>query len=116
EGARWKLPVYSDASGQLDGSIFYRINDNLQVGLEMNNLTNEETRTIMKQNSDGAGDHYASYFVNDSRYARTLCAIFGLVREVSLRRRRRCRGFPGCCLRCCLIIPASGQPQVSRMQ
>lgn len=76
EGARWKLPVYSDASGQLDGSIFYRINDNLQVGLEMNNLTNEETRTIMKQNSDGAGDHYASYFVNDTRYALTLRANF----------------------------------------
>src|SRR5690606_3279833 len=77
-GEYWKLPVYSDDSGQLDGSIFYSINDNLSIGLEMNNLTNEETRTIMKQNKDGAGDHYASHFVNDTRYALTLRANFYL--------------------------------------
>lgn len=76
QSASWRLPVYSDDSGQLDGSIFYKLNDNLQIGLEMNNLTNEETRTIMKQNPDGAGDHYASYFVNDTRYALTLRANF----------------------------------------
>ena len=72
----WKLPVYSDASGQLDGSIFYDINDNLSIGLEMNNLTNEQTRTIMQQKEGGAGRHYSSYFVNDTRYALTLRATF----------------------------------------
>src|SRR5690625_3640596 len=72
----WKLPVYSDASGQLDGSIFYEINDNFSVGLEMNNLTNEQTRTIMHQKNGGAGQNYASYFVNDTRYALTLRATF----------------------------------------
>lgn len=74
QSVAWKLPVWSDATGQLDGSIFYDINDNFTIGLEANNLTNEQTRTIMKQN--GAGDHYASYFVNDTRYALTLRASF----------------------------------------
>lgn len=70
----WKLPVYSAASGQLDGSVFYDINDNISIGLEANNITNEQTRTFMRQGA--AGDHYASYFVNDTRYALTLRATF----------------------------------------
>ncbi|WP_198411245.1 TonB-dependent receptor [Marinimicrobium alkaliphilum] len=74
DGVRWRLPVWSDDTGQLDGSVFYRINDNFLVGLEMNNITNAETRTIMRQ--QGAGDHYASHFVNDTRYALTLRATF----------------------------------------
>ena len=70
----WKLPVYSDAYGQLDGSIFYRINDNVQIGLEMNNLNNAEQRTIMDQN--GAGRRVTSWYVNDTRYAATLRVTF----------------------------------------
>lgn len=72
----WKLPVYSDDSGQLDGSVFFDINDNLSIGLEMNNITNEQTRTIMEQSTTGAGRHKSSYFVNDTRYALTLRANF----------------------------------------
>ena len=49
----WKLPVYSDAFGQLDASIFYRFSDNVQIGLEMNNLNNAEQRTLMDQNGAG---------------------------------------------------------------
>lgn len=70
----WRLPVYNDDYGQMDGSIFYDITDALSVGLEVNNILNSETRTIMKQNA--AGDHYASYFLNDTRYALTLRANF----------------------------------------
>lgn len=70
----WRLPVYNDDYGQMDGSIFYDITDVLSVGLEVNNILNSETRTIMKQNA--AGDHYASYFLNDTRYALTLRANF----------------------------------------
>ncbi|WP_198147345.1 TonB-dependent receptor [Gilvimarinus polysaccharolyticus] len=70
----WRLPVYNDDYGQLDGSIFYDLTDNVSLGLELNNILNSETRTIMKQNA--AGDHYASYFVNDTRYALTLRATF----------------------------------------
>jgi TonB-dependent receptor len=73
-GIAWKLPVYSDAYGQLDGSIFYRFNDHVQLGLEMNNLNNAEQRTIMDQN--GAGRRVTSWYVNDTRYAATLRLTF----------------------------------------
>ena len=66
----WKLPVYSDAYGQLDGSVFYRFSDNVQIGLELNNLNNAEQRTIMDQN--GAGKRVTSWYVNDRRYAATI--------------------------------------------
>lgn len=70
----WKLPVYQDARGQLDGSINYRVNDNVTLSLEANNLTNEDTRTYADQNA--AGDGSGGYFVNDTRYALTLRANF----------------------------------------
>ena len=73
-GNAWKLPVYSDSFGQLDGSIFYRFSDNVQVGLEMNNLNNAEQRTLMDQN--GAGKRTTSWYVNDRRYAATLRFTF----------------------------------------
>ncbi|MFT3754640.1 MAG: TonB-dependent receptor [Pseudoxanthomonas sp.] len=73
-GIAWKLPVYSDDFGQLDGSIFYRFSDHVQFGLEMNNLNNAEQRTIMGQN--GAGNHVTSWYVNDRRYAATLRFTF----------------------------------------
>ncbi|WP_254422813.1 TonB-dependent receptor [Rhodanobacter sp. B05] len=70
----WKLPVFADAYGQLDGSIFYSFNKHVKLGLEMNNLNNAEQRTIMYQN--GAGKHITSWYVNDTRYALTLRATF----------------------------------------
>ncbi|MET0754914.1 MAG: TonB-dependent receptor [Pseudoxanthomonas sp.] len=73
-GIAWKLPVYSDDFGQLDASIFYRFSDNVQIGLEMNNLNNAEQRTIMDQN--GAGRRVTSWYVNDRRYAATLRFTF----------------------------------------
>lgn len=73
-GITWKLPVYSDDYGQLDGSIFYRFNDHIQLGLEANNLNNAEQRTIMDQN--GAGQRVTSWYVNDTRYAATLRVSF----------------------------------------
>lgn len=74
ESIAWKLPVYSDDYGQLDGSIFYSINDNIKIGLEMNNLNNAEQRTIMQQN--GGGERVTSWYVNDTRYAATLRVNF----------------------------------------
>ncbi|MFC3550523.1 TonB-dependent receptor [Lysobacter cavernae] len=74
DNVAWKLPVYSDSYGQLDSSIFYRITDNIQVGLEMNNLNNAEQRTYMQQNA--AGERTTSWFVNDRRYAATLRLTF----------------------------------------
>jgi len=73
-GVDWKLPVYQDGRGQLDGSINYRMTDNITLSLEANNLTNEDTRTYADQNA--AGDGSGAYFVNDTRYALTLRANF----------------------------------------
>lgn len=73
-GIPWKLPVYSDDYGQLDGSIFYKITDHIQLGLEMNNLNNAEQRTIMEQNA--AGRRVTSWYVNDTRYAATIRVTF----------------------------------------
>lgn len=73
-GIAWKLPVYSDSFGQLDGSIFYKFSDNVQIGLEMNNLNSAEQRTIMDQNA--AGRRTTSWYVNDRRYAATLRFTF----------------------------------------
>jgi len=70
----WKLPVFADAYGQLDGSIFYSFNDHVKLGLEMNNLNNAEQRTIMYQNA--SGKHITSWYVNDARYALTLRVAF----------------------------------------
>lgn len=70
----WKLPVFADAYGQLDGSIFYSFNPNIKLGLEMNNLNNAEQRTIMYQNA--SGKHITSWYVNDTRYALTLRVSF----------------------------------------
>ncbi len=70
----WKLPVFADAYGQLDGSIFYSFNEHVKLGLEMNNLNNAEQRTIMYQNA--SGKHTTSWYVNDTRYALTLRATF----------------------------------------
>ncbi len=74
QAVAWKLLVYSDAFGQLDGSIFYRVSDNVQIGLEMNNLNNAEQRTNMEQN--GAGKRTTSWYVNDRRYAATIRFTF----------------------------------------
>lgn len=73
-GIAWKLPVFSDAYGQLDGSVFYAFNEYVRLGLEMNNLNNAEQRTIMYQNA--AGKHITSWYVNDRRYALTLRTSF----------------------------------------
>ena len=36
-------PVWSDDYGQLDGSVFYTVNDNLKVGVQATNLLNSQT-------------------------------------------------------------------------
>lgn len=76
EGAdsTWRLPIFNEAAGYLDGSISYAINDNITVSLEANNLSNTITKNTMRQN--GAGDHYSAYHQNDTRYALSLRGNF----------------------------------------
>ncbi len=73
-------PVYGESTGQLDASFSYRINDQLRVGLEANNLLDEVTRTTI-QNEINPGSTSGvqetvrsprSYFVNDRRLALSL--------------------------------------------
>ena len=46
-------PVYSDDTGQLDFSANYRISDQVTVGVEATNLTDEVTKTSIQYNQEG---------------------------------------------------------------
>jgi TonB-dependent receptor len=46
----WGLPTWSDAYGQLDASMFYKLSDKLQLGLEAQNLTDSTYKQLMQQN------------------------------------------------------------------
>jgi len=70
-----QLPIFNEAGGQLDGSIFYAINENLQIGLQGTNLTDEVTRTSMQIDNEG-NQVGRSWFVNDRRYSVVLKGNF----------------------------------------
>jgi TonB-dependent receptor len=61
-------PIMQEASGQLDASFFYSINDHVKIGIQGVNLTNEITETSQVLNDDlvQAG---RSWFMNDRRYS-----------------------------------------------
>ncbi|XQW85832.1 TonB-dependent receptor [Thalassotalea piscium] len=62
------LPIYSEAGGQLDGSIFYDVNENIKLGLQGTNLTDEVSRTSMQIDNQG-NQTSRSWFVNDRKYS-----------------------------------------------
>ncbi|WP_193747497.1 TonB-dependent receptor [Cellvibrio sp. OA-2007] len=70
-----KLPIYAQASGQLDGSIFYTINDNFKIGLEGSNLMDEVTWTKMQVTQEGSVIP-RNYFINDRRFSIVLKGQF----------------------------------------
>lgn len=63
-----KVPLYYDDHGQLDGSVFYNINDNFTVGLQATNLTDSQSKTIMVLNDEEL-EAGRSWFVSDRRVA-----------------------------------------------
>lgn len=70
-----KLPIYSEASGQMDASITYSINDHFKIGLEGSNLLDEMTKTTMQV--DEAGTKLKrNFFINDRRLSLVLKAQF----------------------------------------
>jgi TonB-dependent receptor len=75
-----RMPVWNDDYGQLDGSFFYTINKNLQVGVQANNLTNSTTKLLMGPRGyrrDGFIDdtlYSRAWFENDRRYSAVLRA------------------------------------------
>jgi TonB-dependent receptor len=75
------LPMWNASSGQLDASVFYHINKNMQIGLQMNNLTNTTTRVLMGPTSylNGYVDqnlYTRAIFENDRRYEIVFRASF----------------------------------------
>jgi TonB-dependent receptor len=45
----WGLPVWADDYGQLDASIFYKLSENVTLGLEGSNLTDAMYKQLMQQ-------------------------------------------------------------------
>ena len=68
-------PIMNEATGQLDGSLFYTLNDKVKIGVQGVNLTNEVTKTTQVLNNQllKAG---RSWFMNDRRYTFVLRASF----------------------------------------
>ena len=75
-----RQPVWNDDYGQLDGSFFYNITDNIQLGLQVNNITNSTTKLLMGPRGyrrDGFVDetlYERAWFENDRRYSAVLRA------------------------------------------
>ncbi|WP_299945390.1 TonB-dependent receptor [uncultured Microbulbifer sp.] len=63
-----KLPIYNGDSGQLDGSVFYNLNDHVKLGLEATNILDQVTETQMQVDADGTRLG-RSWFINDRRIA-----------------------------------------------
>lgn len=62
------LPIYNQANGQLDASIFWDVTENWKIGIQGTNLNNNITETMMQINQ--AGDKKTrSWFTNDRRYS-----------------------------------------------
>ena len=70
-----KAPIYNQANGQLDGSVFYNITDNFKIGVEASNLLNAITKTKMQVDQEGTQID-RSWFVNDRRFSVVLRANF----------------------------------------
>jgi len=70
-----KLPIYNEANGQLDASVFWDVNENWKVGLQGTNLNNNVTQTSMQINEEG-DKVTRSWFTNDRRYSLVVRATF----------------------------------------
>ena len=65
----WALPTWQEGYGQLDGGIFYKWDDSLQVGLEGTNLTDSIAKQGMQQHIGNMG---RAWFSSGPRYSVTL--------------------------------------------
>jgi TonB-dependent receptor len=69
------VPAYAEASGMVDASVYYTINDNWKIGLEGSNLLNDDTKTKYQMNEAGVKTGALS-FTTDRRYALSVRANF----------------------------------------
>ena len=75
------LPMWNAPSGQLDASVFYHLNKNVQIGVQANNLTNTTQKVLMGPTTytDGFVDwnlYTRALFQNDRRYELVVRATF----------------------------------------
>jgi TonB-dependent receptor len=70
----WGLPTYNDSYGQLDGSIFFKLGSHLSLGVEAQNIANNENRVLMKQSA--IGTRTRAWFVSDRRFTATARVTF----------------------------------------
>lgn len=61
------LPVYSLATGQADASLFYTVNKQFKIGLQVQNLLDATTKTVFLLNKDGLTAP-RSYFKSDRQF------------------------------------------------
>jgi hypothetical protein len=61
------FPIYNDASGSVDATAFFKLDDHFKIGMQAVNITNEVTKTLQQFTVDGLlGPR--SYFMNDRRF------------------------------------------------
>jgi TonB-dependent receptor len=63
------LPIFADQYGELDLGTTYRPTDHLAVSLDLNNLTNATTRTLMGGYPTASQQYVRSWFTADRRIA-----------------------------------------------
>ena len=71
QGLAWGLPTWAAAYGLMDASVFYKITDNLTLGLEGHNLLDSTYRQLMQQHVGMMGrawDSTGRTFVANMRY------------------------------------------------
>lgn len=63
-----KYPIYNDDAGYMDGSVFYNFDNGVTVGLQVSNLLDTQTETIMQLDNEGT-EAGRSWFIQDRRFA-----------------------------------------------
>ncbi len=69
------VPAFAKASGMMDASLYYTINDNWKIGFEASNLLKTETKTQYQMDQEGTRTDALS-FTTDRRYALSVRAVF----------------------------------------
>lgn len=69
------LPVFNEDNGFLDASVFYDLNEDITVGIQGTNLTDEVTQTSMQVDEQGT-QRLRGAFVNDRRYSLVIRGVF----------------------------------------
>ncbi len=69
----WGLPTWADSYGQLDASVFYKLSENLTLGLEAQNINDAKFRQLMEQHIGMKG---RAWFVSGPRYSAQVRYVF----------------------------------------